>query len=95
MNFNTINFGLSRTVTDHLTGSLQVSYRKDDYQDLDGGDEFQGREATYWNVNTSLSWRISTRAGLQLNYQFQDNNSNFSDWNFSANRVGLNFTYSF
>jgi hypothetical protein len=34
-NFNTINFGLSRTVTDHLTGSLQVSYRKDDYQDLD------------------------------------------------------------
>jgi hypothetical protein len=32
---------------------------------------------------------------LGANYDFQDNNSNFGSWNFSANRVGMNFTYSF
>ncbi len=95
MNFNNYNLGVSRTLTERLTASLQVNYRVDDYQDLAGSDQFLGREATFWNVNTSLSWRVSTRAGLQLSYQFQDNNSNFSAWNFSANRVGMNFTYSF
>jgi hypothetical protein len=95
MNFNTINFGLTRTVTDRLAGSLRVNYRSDNYQDLDGGDEFQGREATYWNIGAGMTWRISTRAMLGATYDFQDNNSNFGGWNFSANRVGMNFTYSF
>jgi hypothetical protein len=95
MNFNTINFGLTRTVTDRLTGSLQVNYRMDDYQDLDGGDEFQGRESSFWSIGAGLTWRISTRAMLGATYDFQDNNSNFGGWNFSANRVGMNFAYSF
>ena len=95
MNFNTINFGLTRTVTDRLSGSLQVNYRMDDYQDLDGGDEFQGRESSFWSIGAGLTWRISTRAMLGATYDFQDNNSNFGGWNFSANRVGMNFTYSF
>ena len=95
MNFNTINFGLTRTVTDRLTGSLRVNYRMDDYEDLDGGDEFQGRESSFWSIGAGLTWRISTRAMLGATYDFQDNNSNFGGWNFSANRVGMNFTYSF
>jgi hypothetical protein len=38
---------------------------------------------------------MTSRAALIANYQFMDNSSNLSEWNFSANRVGVSFMYSF
>ena len=95
MNFNTINMGLNRRLSDRLNASLRVSYRMDDYQDLGGGTEFENRTATFWEVGTTVTWRVTTRAFLTGTYQFQDNTSNLSAWNFSSNRLGLSFGYSF
>lgn len=95
MNFNTVTLGLTRNLSDRLTATLRTNFRSDSYEDLDGGDEFKDREATYWNVDSSLMWRMTTRAALMANYQFMDNSSNLSDWNFSANRIGITFMYSF
>lgn len=95
MTFNTVSAGLSRTLTDRLTASVRMSFRSDTYEDLDGGSEFEGREATFWNVDSTLTWRMTSRAALLANYQFMDNSSNLSSWNFRANRFGINFMYSF
>ena len=95
MNFNTVTLGLSRNLSERLTATLRMNFRRDSYEDLDGGDEFQNREATYWNVDSTLMWRMTSRAALSANYQFMDNSSNLSEWNFSANRIGVNFMYSF
>lgn len=95
MNFNTINVGLNRRLSDRLSASLRVNYRVDDYQDLGGGTEFENRTATYWEVGSTVTWQVTTRAFLTGTYQFQDNASNLSAWNFSGNRLGLSFAYSF
>ena len=95
MNFNTVTLGLSRNLSERLTATLRMNYRSDSYEDLGGGDEFLDREATYWNVDSTLMWRMTSRAALIANYQFMDNSSNLSEWNFSANRVGVSFMYSF
>jgi len=95
MTFNTVTAGVSRTLSERLTASVRMSFRGDTYEDLDGGSEFEGREATFWNVDSTLTWRMTSRAALLASYQFMDNSSNLNSWNFSANRVGINFMYSF
>lgn len=88
--------GATASLPLNLTAYVTTGYRFTTYEDvLLVGLQTEPREDDQWQLSTGLQAKLGPQTGLDLNYRFIDNNSNFGLYGYERNVVTLGTSIQF